>query len=123
MEDNDGDRDRDGDTNIDRDGDRSYYNDDDNEETDIIPKPKGDDIKGDDIKGDETKIINALLHLVFMNDVVSQINKYKLDVLKDIYTTYFTTSNLTYNEFKQSIFKNKRPYFIKKENNEKGMKI
>jgi len=111
MEDNGGDRNRDGDNHTDRDDNNSDYNNYDNEEAVIIRKPKGDDVKGDD-----TKIINALLHLAFMNDMVSQINKYKLDVLKDIYITYFTTSNLTYNEFKKSIFKKKRPDFIKKEN-------
>lgn len=66
-------------------------------------------------KKNDTKIINALLHIAFMNNMASQINKYKLDVVKDIYKKYFSTSNLTYVEFKKSIFKNKRPDFIKKE--------
>jgi len=72
------------------------------------------DKKQNEIDND-TKIIKALLHLAFMNDMASQINKYKLDVVKDIYKTYFSKSKLTYAEFKKSIFKNKRPDFIKKE--------
>lgn len=71
------------------------------------------DKKQNEIDND-TKIIKALLHLAFMNDMASQINKYKLDVVKDIYKTYFSKSKLTYVEFKKSIFKNKRPDFIKK---------
>ena len=73
-----------------------------------------------DQKENDTKIINALLHLAFMNDMASQINKYKLDVVKDIYKTYFSKSKLTYAEFKKSIFKNKRPDFIKKEKEKKS---
>ena len=75
-----------------------------------------DDIDDIEIKQEnhDTKIINALIHLAFMNDMVSQINKYKLDVVKDIYKTYFSKSKLTYAEFRKSIFKNKRPDFIKK---------
>lgn len=62
----------------------------------------------------DTNIINALLHLAFMNDMASQINKYKLNIVKNIYIKYFSKSKLTYEEFKKSIFKNKRPDFIKK---------
>jgi hypothetical protein len=65
-------------------------------------------------ENNDSKIINCLIHLTFMNDMVSQINKYKLNILKDIYKKYFLTSNLTYNEFKNNIFKKKRPNFIKK---------
>ena len=75
------------------------------------------EIDDDERKEDnnDTKIINALLHLAFMNDMASQINKCKLNVVKDIYTTYFSKSKLTYAEFKKSIFKKKRPDFIKKD--------
>lgn len=72
------------------------------------------------IKEKETQIINSLLHLTYMNDMVYQINKYKLDIIKDIYKTYFSNSNLTYEKFKKSIFKNKRPDFIKKDNKKKS---
>ena len=76
---------------------------------------KEDKEKGKKEKNKDTKIINALLHLAFMNDMSSQINKYKLYVVKDIYKTYFSTTKLTHCEFRKSIFKNKRPDFIKKE--------
>jgi len=58
---------------------------------------------------DKEKEINTIKHLEYMNDLTSQINKYKEFVLKEIYNNYFKTNKNNkikdYKEFKKLIFK------------------
>lgn len=57
----------------------------------------------------DEKVIKALLHLTVMNDLVSQINKKKIKVLKEIYKDYFKGKcDITFAQFQNSIFKKNR---------------
>jgi hypothetical protein len=75
------------------------------EKTKEKEKTKQHDIK----KIDKEKEINTIKHLEYMNDLTSQINKYKEFVLKEIYNNYFKTNKNNkikdYKEFKKLIFK------------------
>ena len=58
---------------------------------------------------DNENIIKALLHLTVMNDLVGQINKKKIKVLKNIYKDYFKGKcDMTFTQFQNSIFKKNR---------------
>jgi hypothetical protein len=54
-------------------------------------------------------VIKALLHLTVMDNLVKQINKKKINILKNIYKDYFKGEcDMTYAQFQNSIFKKNR---------------
>lgn len=58
---------------------------------------------------EDEKVIKALIHLTVMDDLVKQINKKKINVLKGIYKDYFKGEcDMTYAQFQNSIFKKNR---------------
>jgi hypothetical protein len=58
---------------------------------------------------EDEKVITALLHLTVMDNLVKQINKKKINVLKGIYKDYFKGKcDMTYAQFQNSIFKKNR---------------
>lgn len=58
---------------------------------------------------EDEKVIKALIHLTVMDDLVKQINKKKIKVLKNIYKDYFKGEcDMTYAQFQNSIFKKNR---------------